>query len=233
MHITLYKPGLIPVPPPLYGGGQRAVYWLSKGLLELGHQVTLIANANSHIPGVDLRPVPKEDKDPKHWVNLVPNSADIVQICGHSDWLPKKPFLFRNGGNPAPGTRFHPNTIFLSQSHAANHGGRHFVHNGLDPSEYTFSEKRENYAVLLAKARWKVKNLEGAIAVARRAGLELRVLGSRNWPLNAQRLLPMIRGVRYYGTVGGEEKRDLLARARCLIFPVRWHEPFGNAVVEA
>jgi glycosyltransferase involved in cell wall biosynthesis len=59
------------------------------------------------------------------------------------------------------------------------------------------------------------------------------VLGSRNWPLNLQRLVPPIRGVRYYGMVGGTEKRDLLARARCLIFPVRWHEPFGIAIIEA
>ena len=87
--------------------------------------------------------------------------------------------------------------------------------------------------MFLAKARWPVKNLPGAIEVARRAGIELRVLGSRNWPLNLQRWLPPIRGVRYYGMLGGEEKRDLLARARCLIFPVRWHEPFGIAVIEA
>src|SRR5207249_2939554 len=29
------------------------------------------------------------------------------------------------------------------------------------------------------------------------------------------------------------EKRQLLARARCLIFPVRWEEPFGLALTEA
>jgi glycosyltransferase involved in cell wall biosynthesis len=71
------------------------------------------------------------------------------------------------------------------------------------------------------------------VKVAQRAGLELRVLGSRNWPLNLQKIFPKIRGVRYCGMVGGEEKRDLLARARCLIFPVRWQEPFGLALTEA
>jgi glycosyltransferase involved in cell wall biosynthesis len=78
-----------------------------------------------------------------------------------------------------------------------------------------------------------VKNLHGAAAVARRAGLELRVIGSRNWPLNLQRLLPPIRGVRYCGSVSDPEKRDILSRARCLIFPVRWEEPFGLALTEA
>jgi glycosyltransferase involved in cell wall biosynthesis len=96
-----------------------------------------------------------------------------------------------------------------------------------------FSEKREDYAIFLAKARWKVKNLPGAVQVARRAGVELRVLGSRNWPFDLQKWLPPIRGVRYYGMVGGEEKKQLLARARCLIFPVRWEEPFGIAAIES
>ena len=39
--------------------------------------------------------------------------------------------------------------------------------------------------------------------------------------------------MRYCGTIGGAEKRELLARARCLIFPVRWEEPGANALSEA
>jgi glycosyltransferase involved in cell wall biosynthesis len=71
--------------------------------------------------------------------------------------------------------------------------------------------------------------------VARKAGIELRVLGSRSWPLEMQRQLPLwlTRGVRYYGNVEEKEKKELLSRARCLILPVRWHEPFGLAFTEA
>jgi len=233
MHITIYRPGQIPIPPPGYGGAQRVIYWLGKTLVELGHQVTLIANAQSHIPGAELRVVDENEKDPQAWLRLVPDSTDIVQLFDTPAVIIPKPFLVRIGGNGRPGEQFHPNTVFLSRNHAANHGSRHYVHNGLDPADYSFLEKREDYAVFLAKARWPVKNLHGAAWVARRAGLELRVIGSRNWPLNLQRLLPAIRGVRYCGTFGGQKKRDLIARARCLIFPVRWHEPFGVAVIEA
>src|SRR5208282_4045012 len=233
MHVTLYKPGKIPIPPKLYGGTERVIYWLGKALVELGHQVTLIANAESHIPGAELRSIAGDEKDPRAWLRLLPDSTDIVHLWDTSEPNANKPFLVTVEGNGQPGQKFHTNTVFVSQKHAANHGSRHFVHNGLDASEYAFSEKREDYAVFLAKARWKVKNFSGAVAVARRAGIELRVLGSRNWPLNLQRLLPPIRGVRYYGMMGGAEKRELLARARCLIFPVRWHEPFGIALIEA
>ena len=233
MHVTLYKPGTIPIPPKLYGGTERVIYWLGKALVELGHQVTLIASAQSHIPGAELRAVAGNEKDPRAWLRLVPDSTDIVHFHEQPKAPVKKPFLLTVHGNGRPGEQFPPNTVFVSRRHAANHGSQNFVHNGLDPGEYAFSEQREDYAVFLAKARWKVKNFPGAVAVARRAGVELRVLGSRNWPFDLQKLLPPIRGVRYYGMIGGTEKRDLLARARCLILPVRWEEPFGISLTEA
>jgi hypothetical protein len=233
MHITLYKRGKIPIPPKLYGGTERIIYWLGKGLVELGHQVTLIASACSHIPGAELRVISEKETGSQAWLKLVPDTTNIVHLWDTAEPNSEKPFVVTVEGNGRPGQKFHPNTIFVSQKHAANHGSSHFVHNGLDPAEYACSKRREDYAVFLAKARWPVKNLPGAIEVARRAGVELRVLGSRNWPFDFQKLLPPIRGVRYYGMLGGAEKRDLLARARCLIFPVRWHEPFGIAVIEA
>lgn len=233
MHITLYKAGHIPIPPPGYGGTERVIFWLGKGLVELGHKVTLIANQDSHVPGVEVRPLPANKSNPPAWSKLIPNSTDIVHTFdGFQESIPK-PFVLTVGGNGGPGERFPANTVFVSRKHAANHGSRHFVYNGIDLSEYDLAPQREDYAVFLAKARWPVKNFAGAANLARRAGLELRVMGSRNWPLNLHRLLPAIRGVRYYGMLGGQAKRDLLSRARCLIFPVRWEEPFGLALTEA
>jgi glycosyl transferase family 1 len=233
LHITIKIPGQIPIPTKLYGGTQRVIYWLGKALIELGHQVTLIGPAASCLPGAELRPYEGDGTDPQTWLPLVPDATDILHLQDVANPVAHKPFLVTINGNAVPDVKFHPNTVFVSRKHAANHGARHFVHNGIDPAEYAFSETREDYAVFLAKARWKVKNFDGAMVVARRAGLELRALGSRNWPLNLQRLLPPIRGVRYYGMIGGDEKRDLLARARCLIFPVRWEEPFGLALTES
>ncbi|MEV0428968.1 glycosyltransferase [Micromonospora sp. NPDC050495] len=39
--------------------------------------------------------------------------------------------------------------------------------------------------------------------------------------------------VRWVGTVAGRERDDLLARARAALFPLRWEEPGGTAVVES
>jgi len=232
MHITLIKPGAIPIPPQLYGGTQRLIYWLGKALVELGHTVTLIAHPKSSIPGAEL--IPSEDTDLEAAVRLAPDSTDIIHMFDHEPSV-KKPFVITVNGNGHGPRRFHPNSVFVSKKHAANHGSNYFAHNGLDQAEYAFSEKREDYAVFLAKASWKVKNFRGAVQVARQAGIELRVLGSRNWPLDLQRLLPrsLTGGVRYYGMLGGSEKIEILSRARCLILPVRWEEPFGIAYTEA
>ena len=233
MHVTLVKPGGT-IPPQLYGGTERTIYCLGKTLVELGHKVTLIAHSKSSIPGAEL--IPCENNDEIVALRRVPDSTDIIHLFDRLNPVAKKPFLITINGNGSHETRrFHPNSVFVSRKHAANHGSKYFVYPGLQPSEYAFSEKREDYAVFLGKARWKVKNFRGAVQVARKAGMELRVLGSRSWPLELQRQLPLwlTGGVRFYGNLEEKEKVELLSRARCLILPVRWHEPFGLAITEA
>ena len=47
-------------------------------------------------------------------------------------------------------------------------------------------------------------------------------------------LEPLLGGpVRWIGSVGGERKAELLRTARAVLFPLRWDEPGGTAVVEA
>ena len=233
MHVALCCLSRKPVPPPDYGGVQRFVFWLGRALIALGHQVTLIAHAKSHIPGAELRPLSDFGSQSTSWEKLIPQSADVLHLNSTPVNRLAKPFVITIGGNGEPGEVFHPNSIFVSQSHARNHGSTHFVHNGIDPEEYRCEELRENYAVFLAKASWAVKNLPGAIDICRRAGIPLHVIGSKQLPLGLNRFLPALRGVKYHGMLGQEEKVPLLARARCLVFPVRWHEPFGIAVTEA
>jgi glycosyltransferase involved in cell wall biosynthesis len=49
------------------------------------------------------------------------------------------------------------------------------------------------------------------------------------------RVAPHVDGVRvrWIGTVEGQERDDLAARARVTLFPLRWEEPGGTAVVES
>ena len=45
--------------------------------------------------------------------------------------------------------------------------------------------------------------------------------------------LPIVRAGIVHGWLGEEEKRRILVGSRGLIFPVRWREPFGLAIVES
>ena len=85
----------------------------------------------------------------------------------------------------------------------------------------------------LGKAAWRVKNVKGAIQVARRAGVELAVMGGTRLNLRRGFRFTLSRHVQFYGMVGGAQKTQLLNASNGLIFPVRWHEPFGLAVIES
>jgi glycosyltransferase involved in cell wall biosynthesis len=230
MHIVLYHDALIP--PPKYGGTERIIYWLAKALVSLGHRVTLIARPGSLIPDVQL--IPYESATSPHWEKLIPSDADFLHLWATPQQAPRQPFLVTIEGNGQPNERFHPNTVFVSKKHAELHGSKNYVYNGIDPSEYACDEIREPYLVFLAKASWKVKNLAGAIEVARLADMPLKVMGNRNWPLHLHRFksLPWSR-VQYLGMLGDIDKRKILRKAKALLFPVRWHEPFGIAITEA
>jgi glycosyltransferase involved in cell wall biosynthesis len=235
MHIALYHDAIIP--PGKYGGTERIVFWLAQALLELGHQVTLVARPGSHVDGADLIEIGsdhhQEINGTSLWERKLSASVDVIHLQATPHQPPKKPYLVTIHGNGQPGETFLPNTVFLSRKHAENHGASVFVHNGINPHDYPCDPVRDDFLVFLAKASWKVKNLAGAIELARAAKLPLYVMGSREWPMRLQRKLPAFRGIHYLGMVDDEEKKRYLRKARALLFPVRWHEPFGIAMTEA
>ncbi|NUM88826.1 MAG: glycosyltransferase [Bdellovibrionales bacterium] len=205
-----------------YGGTERVSWWLGKAQAEMGHEVTYLCLPGSRIPFASAREIPS---DLRHLDPLLPPGTDIVQLYGAPHYRIDAPHLVNIGGNGQPGEKYPANTVFVSRNHALRHGWTEFVHNGVDLAEYPLCGAKENFALFLAKASWSVKNLRGAIRIARDARLPLHVAGGRAgcWR----------RGVVSHGTVDGGEKLSLLQRAGALLFPVIWEEPFGLAVVEA
>jgi len=95
-----------------------------------------------------------------------------------------------------------------------------------------------------------VKGYDLAVRAARRLGLELVVAGpvagfAGPDTVDRDSALADVRyftaeiephlggGVRWVGSVGGAQKAELLRGARAVLFPLRWDEPGGTAVVEA
>ena len=125
------------------------------------------------------------------------------------------------------------------QSTVAGVEWRSVVHNAVDPAQYqpvTDPGEKEDYIVELARIN-PDKGQHMAIEVARRLNLKL-VLAGKVDPDSEQyfeeSIRPHLNGmVQWRENVKGKEKARLLARARALIFPIQWEEPFGMAMVEA
>lgn len=221
MNVVLIHNTSLPVTG--YGGTERVFGWLAKGLKQLGHRVTLVcrhgsvfAEAHRVVPfdfaHFDFEKLP--DGDIHHYFFIPPS-------------VPHRPYLATIHGNGKTGEAFPPNSNFVSRNHALRHSSDCFVHNGIDPDEYRFSASKKAQLLFLAKASWRVKNVDGAIRIARRAGVPIHILGGTRWWR-----WPFGQDV-WEGSVGGEKKAHALAESQGLLFPVLWHEPFGIAVVEA
>jgi len=82
------------------------------------------------------------------------------------------------------------------------------------------------------------KGIDTAIDIARRAGLPLKFaarINSFDMTYWEKSIKPRVDGqqVEYVGEIGDAQKSEFLGRARALLFPIRWPEPFGLVMIEA
>src|SRR3954469_17417279 len=99
MHVALYFHGRLPVAG--YGGTQRVVVWLARGLTQLGHRVTLLAAAGSPIDGgnvveLDSRATGRPGFD---LTPFLPPSLDILHTHAPLTRAPECPQVFTLHGN--------------------------------------------------------------------------------------------------------------------------------------
>ena len=111
------------------------------------------------------------------------------------------------------------------------------VHNGIDLDAYPYREKKDDFLVYIGRAN-PDKGPKEAITIARRAGLPLQMILKRSEPPEREyfehEIEPLLASdIELHENVSHEMKVDLLGRARAMIFPIRWPEPFGLVMVEA
>lgn len=116
---------------------------------------------------------------------------------------------------------------------------RAIVHNSIDPAAYTpitDPKCKGDYLIQLARIT-PDKGQHLAIEVAKRLDLPL-VLAGKIDPVAVRYFHEQIEPhlnerITWVENVNGKAKADLIARARALLFPIQWAEPFGIAMVEA
>jgi glycosyltransferase involved in cell wall biosynthesis len=113
----------------------------------------------------------------------------------------------------------------------------HVVHHGIPTADYAFADEKDDYVAFLGRIA-PCKGPHLAIEAARAAGVRLKLAGEiqpifhEYWETKVR---PLIDGdrVEYVGEADRTLKNELLSRARALLFPIQWEEPFGLVMVEA
>ena len=229
MHILIVNRSKIPV--SAYGGAERIIWWLGKALVQMGHKVTYLVQKKSTCPFANVLWL--DEKRPL--ATQIPEECDLIHLHFQSEEELPKPTLFTYHENSEKAQQFHPNTVFLSRNHAQRHGGTEFVYNGLDLNDYgtPVLDNKRMYLHFLGKADWRVKNVKGAIELAKRTGDRLHVIGGSRVNFRRGLRITLNSHVRFHGMLGGDGKNVLLNGSKGLLYPTLWHEPFGLAVIES
>jgi glycosyltransferase involved in cell wall biosynthesis len=263
LRIAMVAPPWSEVPPRGYGGIEAMLSDLVGGLMRLGHEITLIGAGRTTTKASFLRTyqrAPSErigeampevlhtalasrmlsqlDADIVHDHTLVgPLTATsrptpTVVTC-HGTVDGELGEYYR-----ALGDSISLVSISLAQRTFApdlNWVGQ--VYNAVDTRAFPFTERKEDWVLWVGRFA-SDKGAHLAIDAARAAGRRIVLAGKLVEPAEHAYFDEHIRprlgpDARYDGEANVVRKRQLMAAARCLLFPITWQEPFGLVMIEA
>jgi len=263
LRIAVIAPCWFEIPPKAYGGIEWICYWLVEGLIDRGHDVTLVAagenktrarfiQSYAQAPSAQLgEPLPEVVHAAA--VSELTSGMDFDVFHDHTLAGPllaagrQAPTIVTAHGPVGGGIgnyfrRLSKFVKFVAISDAQQEDAKDLpwagrVYNGIPVEEYPFETKKEDYVLFLGRMSPE-KGADLAIDAARRAGLPIVLAGKRTEPLEQayfqNTVAPKLgEDTQWIGQVGPVRKKELLSKARCLIFPIRWKEPFGIVMVEA
>ena len=218
------------LPVKYYGGAERVIWDLCDELNKLGHEIKLLAPKGSRC---DFAECIEFHNDPSFFDSV----SDIVDIIHFFSLVPKNidcPHIYTLEGNATYGEKLPQQTVFISKDQAYRHSGDCFVYNCLNnPQDFNISSRRDKFH-FLGKAAWKKKNVLGAIKCARKANSgKIDILGGNRLNFNMGFRFTLDPIARFHGKVDNAKKYKIMETSKGLVFPVRWNEPFGLAIIES
>ena len=119
-------------------------------------------------------------------------------------------------------------------------GGLPVIPYGIDVARVPFGPTPGDFLITVGRLV-PHKGADRAIAIAKNAGLPLVLVGdvtpylAESEPFYEERIKPHVDGVqvRHFRSLPNDEVLALMSRARALLFPISWDEPFGLVVAEA
>jgi len=219
------------IPALTYGGIQRVIWDLGEELVRLGHKITYLVNQGSYCSFADVLfidfNIPLQKQIPEH--------IDIVHFHFPIEQEITTAYIATIHGTPNQIKEYNFNTTFVSQNHASRFGSDQFVYNGLNFDNFIKADLKHNkkYTHFLGKAAWRLKNIKGAINIAKKADTKLYVLGGKRFNIKMGIRFTFSPKVKFFGMVDNEQKQSILKYSSALIHPVLVHEAFGLAITES
>jgi len=111
------------------------------------------------------------------------------------------------------------------------------VLHGLPKNLHSYGQGDGNYLAFLGRVSPE-KGLEKAIEIAIRAGMKLKIaakVDKVDEPYFEKEIKPMLGHslIEFVGEINETQKTDFLGRAKALLFPINWPEPFGMVMIES
>jgi len=260
LRIAMLSPVAWRTPPRHYGPWERVVSLLTEGLCERGVEVTLFATADSLTKGRLAGVCPtgyEEDRDlePKVWECLhiaeaFERAGEFDLIHNHFDFLPlsysglvSTPVVTTIHGFSSPRIlpvyrKYNRRGYYVAISAADRCPELDYVatvHHGIDIEAFTFRQQPDDYLLFFGRIH-PDKGAREAIEIADRVGRPLVLAGVVQDEDYFRRYVePALDGerVRYVGSVGPDQRDELLGGAVALLHPIGFEEPFGLSIVEA
>ena len=260
MKVAVLSPIAWRTPPRKYGPWEQVASNITEGLIGKGIDVTLFATGDSITKGklesICERPCAEDSVlDPKVWecmhISHLMEQADQFDIIHNNfDFLPltyshliDTPMITTIHGFSSPQIipvykKYNRSGAFISISNANRHPHLDYlrtIYHGIDPKDFMFRDEKEDHLLYFGRIH-PDKGAHAAIEIARQAGCPLKIAGliQDEDYFNTQ-IKPHIDNdkVVFLGNASPAMRNALLGKARALLHPIFFEEPFGLSVVEA
>ncbi len=261
MRIAITADPFIPVPPPNYGGIERIIHFLAEGLESCGHEVMLVAHADSTAKVALIKYPSPENGLSGHFKNVLTIhkinkwKPDVIHSFSRLAYL--LPFLRSNIPKLMSYQReptisqikkaasfSKKNTLcFTGCSNYISNQIKPFapaytVYNGVDIGIYDLVNEVPLDAPLIFLGRIEpIKGPQEAIAAALATGKDLIIAGNipdEHVGFFNKEIKPFLgKQIQYVGPVNDQQKNKLLGSASAFLMPIFWNEPFGIVMAEA
>jgi len=260
MRIAVLSPISWRTPPRHYGPWESVVSLLTEELVRMGLDVTLFATGDSQTNGklVAVCPCPYSEDDsvdPKvaeclHISEIFERAADFDLIHNNFDFLPltysglvETPVLTTIHGFSSPKIipvykKYNSRSHYVAISESDKSPELQYVatiHHGIDIDQFPLLDADGEYLLFFGRIH-PDKGVYEAIQVAQRVEMKLVIAGIiQDQEYFATKVEPHVDGttVKYIGSVGPDQRADVLGGALALLHLISFDEPFGLSLVES